>query len=528
MPTWLSRRRKLLDQLKKQVALRVGPLDKELESYQQVFDKEFEGEWTPCLRGEMMDQLHRSSITLGSDFHPFTQSQRTHLRIIRGLKTPFILALECFESHHQDLLEDYMEGNMGDEVFLGKVQWDKNWGFPWLNYKALVDFAKAHAISVLAINMCFGEGSLEDRDCFMAQKIAEKWIEEKKLIYAIVGEYHVARDHLPKKISHLTGQWPMVIHQNSEKLYFEWAEKKPENQVEVMRGQEGKFCILSSPPWVKWQNYLIYLEKSHDKYVDLGDEESTDIIDYTDFVSSLIRFLAKDLGLKVDTSDLSVYSPVDQDHLERILLKKTIPNELEWLLWKMNNDRSFYFPQEGLVYLSRGTINHAAEMAGQYLHGKLIGRNSMFCHFPRDLIYSLWMEGVGYFMSKLVNYRRKTESLEDIRAMLAVAHPDDKGREALQLSLDQKMREVLATETKDLQKLTFQPQRKESYWESSHILGHMLGEKLYINYREKNLNLTELQELLTLKVPGENFLKKYLDLQGRLKKRKISIKESFI
>ena len=529
MKAWLDRRRKLLAQLKKQVALRMGPVDRELEVYHRAFEKEFEGLWEPCLKSEMIEELHTGPIVLGSDFHAFPQSQRTHLRIMRELKVPFTLALECFDSRYQSVLENYMSGMESDEAFLAEVKWDENWGFPWWHYKILVDFARVHSLPVLAINNLRLEGkNLGGRDRFMAQIISERWARRKQLIYAIVGEYHLAREHLPKEIYQLTGECPKVIHQNSEKLYFQWIEKRSESQVEVMRSQEGQFCVLSSPPWVRWQSYLIYLEKTHDKHLDFEGEELVGGMDYTDFVSSLVQFLAWDLELEISTDDLSVYSPVDQSYLEEILSEKVTADELEVIHWKMNNDRSFYLPQEGLVYLSRGAINHAAEMAGQYLHGKLVPRKRVFWNFPKDFIYSLWIEGMGYFMSKLINHRRKTGSIEDIRAMLMAIHPEDRGKEALQLSLDQRMKEILATDIEGLEKVIFKPKRKESYLESSRILGHMLGERLYINYREKKMGLGEFQELLRLEVHGEKFLEKYLDLQTRLKKRKSEIREGFV
>ena len=255
-----------------------------------------------------------------------------------------------------------------------------------MHYKPLVDFAKENSIPVLAINKKFSKEKarfLKKRDEAMAQTISEKWV-RGKLIYGIVGEYHLAKEHLPRKIYHLMGQWPRIIHQNSEKLYFEWAERSPETPVEVMRSEEGQFCVLTSPPWVKWQSYLIYLERTHDQHLDFDGEELIENIDYTDSINSLVQFLANDLELEVDTSDLCVYSPVDQDYLDSYLSQKMTPEELEVVRWKMNNDRSFYIPHEGIVYLSRGTINHAATMAGQYLHGKVCSRNRVFWNFPDD------------------------------------------------------------------------------------------------------------------------------------------------
>ena len=521
MEAWLMRRQKLLAHLKNQVALHLGPIDKELEVYRASYIQEFEGEWEPCDRSQMLEDLRSVSIILGGDFHAFPQSQRAHLRIMRDLDKPFTLALECLEGCYQDKLDRYILGEYSTEAFLSAVGWSENWGFPWSYYQPLIDFAREKSIPVFAVNKSFfGGETLSSRDEEMAKTIVKRSLEANRPLYVIVGEYHLARKHLPQKIYDLQGVWPRVICQDSEKLYFKWAKglaqdfiKEP---IECMRSSEGSFCVFTSPPWVKWQNYLIYLEKTHDEYLDAEGDELMESVDYTGSVLSLIDFLARDLGVKTDVSDLSVYSSVNQDYVDDFLSDKLSSDQLEVIRWKMSNDRSFCVPDEGIIYLSRGTTNHAATVAGQYLHGQIAAWKGVLCDFPRDFIPSIWIEGMSYFMSKIVNYRRKTESVGDIRAILATSQPEDKGYEALKLSLAQRMREVLAKDLDDLKSVTFQPKSKMSYIESSRILGQMLGERLYAKYRSGDLGRSELRKLLREDIRSQSFLEKYLILQTKL------------
>lgn len=533
MGAWLMRRQKLLAHLKSQVAHHLGPMDREIEIYRSSFLKEFEGEWEVYLRSQMLEKLSAESIVLGGDFHAFPQSQRTHLRIIRDFKVPFALGLECIEARYQDALDRYMLKELDDETFLSEVKWEENWGFPWIYYRPLIDFAREHSVPVFAINKKFsGDETLKMRDEEMAQTISQKYSEINQLLYIIVGEYHLAKAHLPKSIYQLRGFWPRVIFQDSEKLYFQWAESVVEESIgepiKCMKNSEGDFCMFTSPPWVKWQNYLIYLEKTHDKALDVDGGELIDSTDYTESIFSLVKFLARDLGVEVDVNDLSVYSPVNQDYLDDFLSQKLSPDELAVLRWKMSNDRSFCLPHRDIIYLSRGTTNHAATVAGQYLHGKISSQKRIFCHFPNDFIPSIWIEGIGYFMSKLVNYRRKTESVGDIRAILETSHPNDRGRESLQLSLSQRMGELIATDVEALKSFKFKPKSKTSYFESSRILGQMLGERLYTKYRDKKLSLSEIKALLKENIEGESFLEKYLMLQAKLSIKKIIGKEDFL
>ena len=301
MEAWLMRRQKLLAHLKNQVALHLGPIDKELEVYRASYIQEFEGEWEPCDRSRMLEDLRSASIILGGDFHAFPQSQRAHLRIMRDLDMPFTLALECLEGCYQDKLDRYILGEYSTEAFLSEVGWSENWGFPWSYYQPLIDFAREKSIPVFAVNKSFLKGeTLSSRDEEMAKTIVKRSLETNRPLYLIVGEYHLARKHLPQKIYDLQGVWPKVICQDSEKLYFKWAKglaqdfiKEP---IECMRSSEGSFCIFTSPPWVKWQSYLIYLEKTHDEYLGAEGDELMESVDYTGSVLSLIDFLAKRFG----------------------------------------------------------------------------------------------------------------------------------------------------------------------------------------------------------------------------------------
>ncbi|MCB0343462.1 MAG: hypothetical protein KDD59_14605, partial [Bdellovibrionales bacterium] len=142
------------------------------------------------------------------------------------------------------------------------------------------------------------------------------------------------------------------IFLNSERLYFDLAKKNLEHDVEILKSAHGRYCVLSSPPWVKWQSYLMFLEQNYD--AELLDEDD---LDYTDQVAQFVRVMVSDLSLAVDCSDLEVYSPTSEspwDKINRVIS----PSEGRIIRQLIVNDRSFYLPDVNMIFLSRYSINH--------------------------------------------------------------------------------------------------------------------------------------------------------------------------
>ena len=81
---WIKIRKQLLKQVKQQVYLRLGA-DESLNEYQLNYKNEFKGRWAASHESELLRSIENSHVVLGGDFHAFSQSQRTHLRILRKL-----------------------------------------------------------------------------------------------------------------------------------------------------------------------------------------------------------------------------------------------------------------------------------------------------------------------------------------------------------------------------------------------------------------------------------------------------------
>lgn len=483
-------------------------MPKSLQTYVRRYNAEFSRPWSKSSYEVLNREIEASQVILGADFHAFSQSQRIHLRLLRNLPLdrPVVLGLEAISSRQQKTLDQYLEGRLEEGEFLKRVKWQESWGFPFENYRPLLQLAKERGFRVRGVNREETSGKIESsllrRDEHCADLIAQ-WLrkEPQTLIYVIIGDLHLAERHLPLAIEKRApvDSKVLTILQNSEHLYFRLAKARQEQKVEVMRASGGRFCVLGSPPWVKWQSYLMYLEQTEDRDLEAGEA------DYTDHVASYAVFLARDLGLRVGLEDLAVFTP-QQSSVWHSLEKKLKSQDLKMAQALFQADRSFYAPQAHVLFLSRASVNHAATLAGQYIHAALGDRMTTTWNFPAQFEAQIWIEAVGFFCSKMMNHKRKADRLNDLKMQLEVLGNKKTGQAVLRLALAQRLGELTG------KKRRFHPLQKKTYLEAARIVGHMMGERLFRVVTQKTLSLTVLIEWLQMDPSQVGFEKTYYQI----------------
>ena len=372
---------------------------------------------------------------------------------------------------------------------------------------------RVHRLRLALVLQARSTKARRKRDRHAAKRILElqrEWDENGSLVYVIYGEAHLSRPHLPKVLKSLssTELTVVTIFQNSEKLYFDLAKQGDDSSVEVMKGSQNRFCIMSSPPWLKWQSYLVFLEKNFD--VDLDeDEDAEGDFDFTDHFEHILSFILKDLGLNLEARDFVVYTP-EQDYFKMIVERHCSGEEKKIAEFLMRNDRSFYLPQSKTFYLSRLTVNHSAGLAGHYIQSQLSGRARSLWDMPKDFLALIWLEALGFFTSKLINPKRKTEQLLDLKAQLATMTPGDQGRESLLLALDQRVLEIARSERKGASRRV-KVKKATSYLIAARILGHMLGDRIFRLIREKKMHRDDVLVCFQKSVLAPDFENFYLE-----------------
>src|ERR1700683_3297826 len=109
----LKMQRIILRQLKQSVHRLQGDPSPEIARYYQAYKREFKNYEKISNKRELLKATRQVDVIFGADFHPFSQSQRTHLRILRELARsgrPLILALEAIDSRFQKYLNQYLGG----------------------------------------------------------------------------------------------------------------------------------------------------------------------------------------------------------------------------------------------------------------------------------------------------------------------------------------------------------------------------------------------------------------------------------
>jgi hypothetical protein len=511
---WFQIRHDLYKHVQARVRQRVGPESRELKGYRLSLEKDFSKKWVACEVEELFRKVNKADIIFMSDFHALRQSQRTHLRILKRVSPSrsSVLAVECVEATHQKVIDLFLKGKITEKEFLKKVQWQENWGFPWKNYQPLFKLAQQKKIPIVAINK--NSRRLRDRDLFAAKKIAQ--IEKKfpkSRIFVIYGDLHLASAYLPKMVE-TRGKKTLRILQNSEKIYFQILKQHGGKEIEVVRLAKDSYCVLNVPPWVKWQNYLMFLEETYDQDLDEN-------LDFTDHVLAFSKMLSRELDLKVSLSDLSVYSAKDKNFWDKIEGVCTKAEEL-CIAGLIDEENHFYLPGAGLGYLARGSVNQAAGLAMEYILYKVAGTKKNLLSPKDDFERWIWIRGWAYFGSKLINPKRKTDTLLDIKARLTSRKglPD---REPLQLALSQKLYELIAA-SQGRSPRKFKPRKAISYIIAADLLGGLMGERVYEAYRRQRLSVLDIQKFLSTDVEHNDFLASYLEFIKFIEKIPLSFK----
>jgi hypothetical protein len=534
-PDWIKTRVDLFRQVRGEVMKRLGSEPEEIRQWSRVYEREFKKKWRVANKAELLNAIEASDIVYGGDFHALGQAQRTHLKILRAIsdERPLILGLECFSIKSQRWLDLFSKGDLSLEALRVRTHWDTEWGFPWENYRPLLELARKRGFKLLALNSTNSAHSLqrnlvpitrdelEQREMRAAKRIREAYVGSPgSLLYVIFGDLHLAQAHLPAMVRSQMKRvniHDLIVHLNSERLYFQLAQQGLELAVDVLRLSENQFCVMSSPPWVKWQSYLLFLEQQID--TDL-DDETGDEFDPTDQVANLVRLVVRDLNLdrllpglaltKVD--DVSIYA-ADDERIWKAIGRELKASDREAAKRLLASGRSFFLPGVQVGYLARSTVNHAASLAGLYIHAKLAQIKRPLFAMPRDFKALIWSEAVAFFFSKIVNHKRQSETIIDLRAQLAMSAAavgrQDQGREAMRLALDTLMSEMIWIKQGRRRSSIFRPRLKSSYFDSSRILGGMLGERLYLAHRSRKLTNEELVRWLSTDVTDRSFAKVY-------------------
>ncbi len=491
---WLESRRLFLKRIKEQVRLLSGEPDVELSLYEKSLSDFYSLTWERSTEEIFRRNIESAQFVLCGDFHSSPGAQKFHAKWISEYlanhkEEQVVVALECFMEHQQDYFNAWVSGSITDELFLDKVDWEYQWGFNFESYKALIQKLSQQNVRFICVNS--DAPSLKERDDEIFENIKKSTKVDEK-VFVLIGQYHLAPGHLPQGFNKNV----VSVHLNSEELYFALSDRGLENDVEVLK-RESHFCFLNSPPWIQWQDHLFYLEEQYEEDQFLsGDDFNQVVFDY-------IGLIKKDLLIdnKHKMFGVSFVDELMDDDFE-----------IKWgdfVLPMVESESSFYWPEKEEGVLVVPSFNHAASVAGRFVHADLMGLKEL----PKtdNLIAWTWLEAVGYFMSKLINPKRSPRSIKNMTAFLNSRMSQEEAQDFVQKLIKSRVGELSGG--KSLKGF-------ETWTENinaARLKGSLLGESLFNHYVLGQISVDTLKNYFSMPLyPTNKFDSFYNFLVARL------------
>lgn len=505
----------LYDKAYKEAHSVVGTTSQNIIEYSTKFEQSLTKSFRITTQSTLIQDLKQNRVILYGDFHTLRQSQRGLMRILRAycdkMRTnKVVLALEMFRAKDQLLIDAYLKEQITDSELLEKVDYDRYWGFPWQNFKMLLDFAKQRNLIVLGINTDdAGRDDLKTRDEFAAEimaKAAKQFPSHK--IFCLIGEYHLADQHLPKALSATFRRNKikpeiMRIVNNVDHYYFKLQAEPVHHMTEYLILKRNFYCVMNSPPWMKWHSFSLWeemryagaydataLDEDYDADVDFFTEDAFDV-DYQlhQFVLNISRFLK----LKIDDSDLQSYQIChsrDADFYSALSeYSEQIPGDIDRFVERATLDGVYFIPSTRAILMSQISVNNLAEAAGQFLYTRISGSEPDDQEITERFYRHIIRSAVGMIASKIMNPRRKCMELHNYKRYrsrykgVRLIGPENRRRELAKavLSFDTWIRKKIESGTKDIcdpPKDLLEMDFRTSY-QLSREIGQMLGYAIY-------------------------------------------------
>ncbi len=375
---------------------------------------------------------------------------------------------------------------------------------------------------------------------------------------------------------HLGERRQLIVHQNAEEIYWQLARERRE-QVNVVRLAPDAYCVLNASPIEKLHSYLNWVSErpaldpplatSHWEVPDgldelFGEEEDDDESDdrgaeYAEQVHAMVVTVARFLGIERDDLDaFTLFTVNDLDFFDYLLTGRGdfTEVELEDIKRQILSNESYFIPKGDIIYLSDFSVVNAAEEGTHFLHHLCSGyRWDKPRGLETDFYFRVVTEALGFFGSKVIVptrecwrerdceiylERHRTRERERRRRRRAEQagqpfRPDETGvlaavpEERVKLLLSQRLTleaSRLVLHHKQLERDYLEhgewtsagralTQPAELHLLITHMLGHMLGDKLYWGLVAGALDKKRLRDLFHEPLERKHVARdRYLDL----------------
>jgi len=105
---------------------------------------------------QLVQEIKNNQVIYIGENHDNSSHHLVQLYIIKTLYNQnkrIAIGMEMFQSKFQDTVNDYIFGNMSEQQFLNKTEYNKRWGYDYSLYKPIIDFAKTNNVPIIALNI---------------------------------------------------------------------------------------------------------------------------------------------------------------------------------------------------------------------------------------------------------------------------------------------------------------------------------------------------------------------------------------
>lgn len=496
MRSSLSLQRSLFKHQARQIAQQVQGASADFRAYQRRYERATRGFRKVISLSEVDARVAQADLVYVGDYHTLRMAQQAYLALLESALSSgrrVVLALEFVEIRHQATLEAFVAGKLSEKVFLSRIGHPYRGPFDiWPGFAPILELARKKKLEVIAIDRrASGPRSLGLRDAAAAKPIARaSKAADRPLVLALVGQFHVAPGHLPRKVEALLGDTQretLVVYQNAEGVYWSLARTGKVESTRAVELSAREVCLVNTSPVVCQRSFLDYVE------AEAGDAP----IDETG-IALTFRHLARDIGrftgLKVGNAvdQVLVLSAGDFDAIERLSKRaRFTAAELRHLEQHVLSLESAWIPRARAVWIASFSLNHAAEEAAHFVRHLCVG-DAM--ERPRSRADGFWArcleEALGFFGSRLVNPKRRCTQLDEWTWHFESGRGEMKRVAAFTLAISTALGDDLAAAQ------AMVPVASLSLMNGvSHSLGYLLGAAMAQAFGRKMISAAEVRAL---------------------------------
>ncbi len=100
-------------------------------------------------------ELSKVNVVYLGEIHDQIEDHQAQLQIIQNIyqtREKIAIAFEMFQLPYQQVLDEYLAGQITESELIKKSEYKERWGFPFEYYAPILRFAKQNKIPILAIN----------------------------------------------------------------------------------------------------------------------------------------------------------------------------------------------------------------------------------------------------------------------------------------------------------------------------------------------------------------------------------------